>query len=307
MPRFTWTVKEEESGQRIDRYLSRKSCFPSRAYLQKLIKAEQVRVNGLPVKASYKLENADEIEVDYEEPQPLKVQAQPIPLEILYEDGDLIVINKPRGMVVHPAAGNYHGTLVNALLAHCRDLSGIGGVIRPGIVHRLDKDTSGVLVAAKNDLAHLSLAKQLKDHTMTRRYLALVHGKFRENAGKIDAPIGRHPVQRKKMAVVARGKPAVTHYRVLEELGPYTLVELQLETGRTHQIRVHMRHIEHPVAGDPVYGRGREPFALDGQALHAAVLGFCHPRTGEYLEFSTAMPETMAAAVQYCRERWGVQ
>ncbi|HEY8345084.1 MAG TPA: RluA family pseudouridine synthase, partial [Bacillota bacterium] len=204
MPRFTWTVKEEESGQRIDRYLSGKSSFPSRAYLQKLIKAEQVRVNGLPVKASYKLESADEIEVDYEEPQPLQVQAQPIPLEILYEDGDLIVINKPRGMVVHPAAGNYQGTLVNALLAHCRDLSGIGGVIRPGIVHRLDKDTSGVLVAAKNDLAHLSLAKQLKEHTMTRRYLALVHGEFREKAGKIDAPIGRHPVQRKKMAVVAR-------------------------------------------------------------------------------------------------------
>lgn len=305
MPRFTWTVKEEESGQRIDRYLSGKSSFPSRAYLQKLIKAEQVRVNGLPVKASYKLESADEIEVDYEEPQPLQVQAQPIPLEILYEDGDLIVINKPRGMVVHPAAGNYQGTLVNALLAHCRDLSGIGGVIRPGIVHRLDKDTSGVLVAAKNDLAHLSLAKQLKEHTMTRRYLALVHGEFREKAGKIDAPIGRHPVQRKKMAVVARGKPAVTHYRVLEELGPYTLVELRLETGRTHQIRVHMRYIGHPVAGDPVYGRGREPFTLDGQALHAAVLGFCHPRTGEYLEFSTVMPETMAAAVQYCREHWG--
>lgn len=266
MPRFTLTVKEEESGQRIDRYLSGKDIFSSRAFLQKLIKADKVKVNGTPVKASYKLESTDEIEVDYAEPQPLEVQAEDLPLEILYEDGDLIVINKPRGMVVHPAAGNSRGTLVNALLAHCHDLSGIGGVIRPGIVHRLDKDTSGVLVAAKNDRAHLCLAKQLKDHTMIRRYLALVHGRFKEDAGRIDAPIGRHPVQRKKMAVVAGGKPAITHYRVLEELGGYTLVELRLETGRTHQIRVHMRHIGHPVAGDQVYGRGKEPLSLEGQA-----------------------------------------
>jgi 23S rRNA pseudouridine1911/1915/1917 synthase len=295
------TVKEEESGQRIDRYLSGKDIFSSRAFLQKLIKADKVKVNGTPVKASYKLESTDEIEVDYAEPQPLEVQAEDLPLEILYEDGDLIVINKPRGMVVHPAAGNSRGTLVNALLAHCHDLSGIGGVIRPGIVHRLDKDTSGVLVAAKNDRAHLCLAKQLKDHTMIRRYLALVHGRFKEDAGRIDAPIGRHPVQRKKMAVVAGGKPAITHYRVLEELGGYTLVELRLETGRTHQIRVHMRHIGHPVAGDQVYGRGKEPLSLEGQALHAAVLGFCHPRTGDYLEFSAAMPEVMEKAVDYCR------
>ena len=307
MPRFTLTVKEEESGERIDRYLSGKDLFPSRAYLQKLIKADKVKVNGIPVKASYKLESTDEIQVDYAEPQPLKVQAEDLPLEILYEDADLIVINKPRGMVVHPAVGNYRGTLVNALLAHCHDLSGIGGVIRPGIVHRLDKDTSGVLVAAKNDRAHLSLAKQLKDRTMTRRYLALVHGRLKEVAGKIDAPIGRHPVQRKKMAVIAGGKPAVTHYRVLEELGPYTLVELRLETGRTHQIRVHMQHIGHSVAGDQVYGRGKEPFALDGQALHAAVLGFYHPRTGEYLEFSTAMPKAMEKAVHYCRLHWSVR
>lgn len=305
MPRLNLTINADGRGERIDRYLSRQGIFPSRAYLQKLIKANQVRVNNIPVKASYKLEDADEIELEYEEPKPLKIKVEPLPLDILYEDGDLIVLNKPRGMVVHPAPGNYQGTIVNALLAHCHDLSGIGGVIRPGIVHRLDKDTSGVLVVAKNDRAHLSLAKQLKDHSMTRRYRALVHGRFKITTGRIEAPIGRHPLQRKKMAVVAKGRQAVTHYRVLEELGPYTLLELRLETGRTHQIRVHMRHIGHPVAGDQVYGKGKEPFSLEGQALHAAILGFHHPLTGEYMEFSSAPPSVIEQAINYCRRRWG--
>src|SRR5690554_1106843 len=305
MPRLNLTISGDDQGERIDHYLSRQGIFPSRAYLQKLIKAHQVRVNNTPVKASYKLADADEIQIEYEEPKPLKIKAEPLPLDILYEDEDLIVLNKPRGMVVHPAPGNYQGTMVNALLAHCDDLSGIGGVIRPGIVHRLDKDTSGVLVVAKNDRAHLSLAKQLKDHSMTRKYRALVHGRLKETTGRIEASIGRHPLQRKKMAVVAKGRRAVTHYRVLEELGPYTLLELRLETGRTHQIRVHMRHIGHPVAGDQVYGRGKEPFPLKGQALHAAVLGFYHPRTGDYLEFFSDPPTLIQQAIDYCRRRWG--
>ncbi|HYH03713.1 MAG TPA: RluA family pseudouridine synthase, partial [Bacillota bacterium] len=228
-------------------------------------------------------------------------QPEAIPLEILYEDGDLVVVNKPRGMVVHPAAGNYHGTLVNALLEHCRDLSGIGGIIRPGIVHRLDKDTSGVLVVAKNDLAHLHLAAQIKSRQMKRIYQTLVHGRPPES-GRVEAPIGRHPVERKKMAVVPTGKPAVTNYRVLEYFQRYAFLEVKLESGRTHQIRVHLSHLGYPVVGDPVYGWKKEAAPIVGQALHAAVLGFIHPRSGVYLEFTTAIPAVMEEALQWCRK-----
>jgi len=225
------------------------------------------------------------------EPRPVDVQAQDIPLDILYEDEDIIVINKPQGMVVHPAAGNYNSTLVNALLHHCRDLSGINGEMRPGIVHRIDKDTSGVLVVAKNDHSHVNLAQQIKDKTAVRKYIALVEGDIKEDAGTIDAPIGRHPVYRKKMAVVPGGRRAVTHFKVLERFGRYTLIEARLETGRTHQIRVHMAYIGHPVVGDPVYGYKRQSFNLNGQLLHAQCLGFKHPRTGRYMEFCAPLPD----------------
>jgi len=279
--------------------------LPSRTYAQKLLKKGKVAVNGQTVKASYLLQTGDLITLDFEEPKPPTVEAEDIPLDILYEDQDLVVVNKPRGLVVHPAPGNQQGTLVNALLNHCTDLSGIGGVIRPGIVHRLDKDTSGVLVVAKNDQAHLTLARQLKQRTMARIYLALAHGRLPAPEGTVSAPIGRHPVHRKKMAVRADGRPATTHYRVLEELGPYTFLQLKLDTGRTHQIRVHLQYIGHPVAGDQVYGRGTEPFAIDGQALHAAALRLLHPRTGQVMEFTAPLPADFQAALAYCREKWG--
>src|SRR5690554_3874799 len=243
MPRRIYRVKPEDEGERIDRLLSAMEWAPSRAYIQKLLKNGKVFVNGSPVKASYRPEAGEEILVEEEEPEPAGVEAQPLPLAILYEDEDLIVINKPRGMVVHPAPGNRENTLVNALLAHCRELSGVGGVARPGIVHRLDKDTSGVLVAAKNDFTHLALARQLKERTMTRKYLALVHGKISPAEGIVDAPIGRHPVKRKKMTVLPSGRRAVTRYRLLASAGSCTLLEVTLETGRTHQIRVHMQYI----------------------------------------------------------------
>ena len=222
----------------------------------------------------------------------LNILPEELPLDILYEDSDVILINKPKGMVVHPSAGHYTGTLVNALLFHCQgELSGINGVLRPGIVHRIDKDTTGVLIACKNDRAHNALAEQLKDHTITRRYRAVVCGNLKEDEGTVDAPIGRHPIERKKMAVVRTGgKRAVTHYRVLERFGSYTYIECRLETGRTHQIRVHMASIGHPLLGDEVYGRGKNPFHLEGQTLHAMVLGFLHPSTGAYLEFEAPLP-----------------
>lgn len=295
-------VKENLEGERIDVLLSRQDWAPSRAFVQKLLKDKKVFVNGTPVKASYRPETGDMIVVEVHPPEPAGVIPQPLPLEILYEDEDLVVVNKPRGMVVHPAAGNWDKTLVNALLAHCRELSGVGGVIRPGIVHRLDKDTSGVLVAAKNDFSHLALARQLKERTMLRKYLALVHGKITPTEGVVDAPIGRHPVKRKKMAVLSSGRRAVTHYRVLEYAGSCTLLEVRLETGRTHQIRVHMQYIGHPVVGDPLYDKKREPFLLNGQALHAATLGFIHPRTGQYREFTAPPPPEMKTAIEYYRK-----
>ncbi len=296
-----FTIDNSAQGERLDLFLSQTGVWPSRSFIQKIITAGGVSCNGKIIKASYRLEADDLIEISWDDPEPLEVIPESIPLEILYEDSDLVVVNKPRGMVVHPAAGNYTGTLVNALLEHCKDLSGIGGVIRPGIVHRLDKDTSGVLVVAKNDLAHLDLAGQIKMRTMKRIYKTIVHGKPPEN-GRIEGPIGRHPVERKKMAVVPTGKPAVTNYQVIEYMGSYAFLEVRLESGRTHQIRVHMNHLGYPVVGDPVYGWKKEPVPIEGQALHAANLGFAHPRTKEYMEFSSDIPEVMKKALEWCRK-----
>jgi 23S rRNA pseudouridine1911/1915/1917 synthase len=301
MPSLTLTVEASAAGQRLDVFMAETKFWPSRSFVQKLIEAGNVSCNDKVLKASYRTEPGDILEVRWEDPQPLIVAPEAIPLEIHYEDHDLIVINKPRGMVVHPAAGNYQGTLVNAILAHCVDLSGIGGMIRPGIVHRLDKDTSGLLVVAKNDYSHLALAHQIKQRRMKRLYLAIVHG-APAASGRIEAPIGRHPVERKKMAVVPTGRPAATNYRVLEFIGQYSYVEARLETGRTHQIRVHFSHLGYPLVGDPVYGWRRDPVPIIGQALHAAVLGFTHPRTGEAMEFRCDPPEAMARALDWCRK-----
>ncbi|MCL6635211.1 MAG: RluA family pseudouridine synthase [Peptococcaceae bacterium] len=282
------------AGKRLDVFLAGEVEDLTRSRVQKLIEEGMASVNGGPARASYRLRPGDLVILRVPEPEGLEVKAEPIPLDIYYEDADVIVVNKPRGMVVHPAAGNYSGTLVNALLYHCRDLSGINGVTRPGIVHRLDKDTSGLIMVAKNDAAHLSLARQLRERLVDRRYLALVHGRVGEQAGVVDAPIGRHPRDRQKMAVVQKnGKRAVTNYRVLRRFIDYTYLELKLETGRTHQIRVHMAYIGHPVVGDPRYGPARPHFGLDGQFLHAAVLGFMHPRTGGHLEFAAPLPEVL--------------
>ncbi|NLY29661.1 MAG: RluA family pseudouridine synthase [Firmicutes bacterium] len=294
-------VEENEASSRLDRYLTEKIEGRSRSYLRKLIDQGLVLVNGRQVKAGYLLTAGDDVRVEIPPPQPLEVVPESIPLDILYEDKDIIVINKPPGMVVHPAAGNYQGTLVNALLAHCRDLSGIGGMLRPGIVHRLDKDTSGVLVAVKNDYAHKSLAAQLKRRTVERWYLALAKGNFREDQGVIDAPIGRHPVKRKQMAVVEKGRPARTWYYVRERFDQHTLVECRLETGRTHQIRVHLAHIHHPLVGDQVYGGRQNHLGMTRQALHAYHLGFRHPRTGESLAFSVPVPYDMAEVIDKLR------
>lgn len=303
MEEMRFQVDRESAGDRIDLFLAGRMPEFSRSRIQKLIKEGDVLVNGAAVKANYPVQTGDEMNVRVPESKELSLAAEDIPFQILYEDQDLIVVNKPQGMVVHPAAGNWQGTLVNALLHHCGDLSGINGVIRPGIVHRIDKDTSGVLVAAKNDFAHLSLAAQIKEHSINRFYTALVHGSIPEPAGVIEAPIGRHPVQRKKMAVVTKNsKPAVTHYRVLERFPGYTLIEAKLETGRTHQIRVHMSYLGHPVAGDPLYGPRKDPLGLAGQALHARLLGFVHPRTGQYMEFEAPLPAYFQELLNKLRE-----
>jgi len=291
-----------ELGIRIDLYLADKVSDLSRSRIQKLIKDGEVLVNGKTVKPNYAVAEGDEILIGIPQPEQLQLAAQEIPFEVLFEDQDLIVVNKPQGMVVHPAAGNYQGTLVNALLHHCTDLSGINGVMRPGIVHRIDKDTSGLLMVAKNDFAHMNLAKQIKDHAITRVYNALVHGTVAEPAGVIDAPIGRHPVHRKKMAVVLKNsKRAVTHYKVLERFSEYTLIEARLETGRTHQIRVHMSYLGYPVVGDPLYGPRKGNLDLKGQALHARVLGFHHPRSGAYMEFEAPLPPYFQELLQDLR------
>lgn len=284
---------EEQAGLRMDCYLAEQLPELSRSYVQKLIKDGAVLLGGRAVKANYKVNPGDVIELELPAAVEPAIEPEELPLDILYEDSDVIFINKPKDMVVHPSPGHTTGTLVNGLLYHCRgELSGINGVMRPGIVHRIDKDTTGVLIVCKNDRAHSVVAEQLKEHTITRRYRAIVWGVLKENEGTVDAPIGRHPVDRKRMAVVPRGgKQAVTHYRVLERFDRFTYIECQLETGRTHQIRVHMASIGHPLLGDEVYGRGRSPFGLQGQALHAMVLGIVHPSTGAYLEVEAPLPE----------------
>lgn len=285
-------VENEDSGKRIDAYLSSKVEDMSRAQIQKLIEQGNITVNNKSQKSNYKVKDKDFIVVAIPEPVELEINAEDIDIEIMYEDEDLVVVNKPQGMVVHPAAGNYSGTLVNALLGKCKSLSGINGVIRPGIVHRIDKDTTGVLVVAKNDNAHRSLTEQIKEHSVKRIYIALVEGRVKNDSGTISLPIGRHPVERKKMAVVNKnGRNAVTHFRVIQRYRENTLIEARLETGRTHQIRVHMSYIGHPLVGDPVYGFKKQKFKLKGQALHAQTLGFIHPRTGAYMEFSAPLPQ----------------
>jgi 23S rRNA pseudouridine1911/1915/1917 synthase len=290
MEEVTYLVDEESQGMRIDKYLSLVMEDRSRSFIQGLINDGKVTVNNKKVKSNQKLKKNDLIEGLIWELEEEKVEAENIPLDILYEDSDIIVVNKAQGMVVHPAAGNTSGTLVNALLYRSKELSRINGDIRPGIVHRIDKDTSGILVVAKNDDSHMKLAEQLKDHSMTRVYLALVEGVIKNDKGTVDANLGRHPIDRKKMAVVKEGRRAITHYKVLERFDKYTLVECRLETGRTHQIRVHMAHIGHPVVGDPVYGYKKQRFNLEGQLLHAKMLGFIHPSTGKYLEFQEDLP-----------------
>lgn len=298
-----WVVTEEESGERIDKFAA--ECAEegvSRTQVQDWIRSGHVTVNGAAVKPNYRLAEGDVVAIMPPEPEDADVQPEPIPLHIVYEDRDVIVVDKPRGMVVHPAHGHLSGTLVNALLHHCRDLSGINGRLRPGIVHRIDKDTTGLLAAAKNDLAHVSLSEQLKAHTVERAYIALVHGNLPHDQGTIDAPIGRDPRDRKRFAVVPGGKPSVTHFAVLERFGDYTLVRLNLETGRTHQIRVHMKYIGYPLAGDPIYGRAKT-VPLDGQALHAAALGFVHPRSREKLRFESPLPDDFRAVLEMLRNR----
>ena len=276
----------------------------TRSYLQKLLKDGSVQMNGKPVKASTKTAVGAVIALTIPEPEEPEILPENIPLDILYEDSDVILINKPKNMVVHPAAGHYTGTLVNALMYHCRGaLSGINGVLRPGIVHRIDKDTTGVLIVCKNDRAHNALAEQLKEHSITRKYRAIVCGNLKEDEGTVDAPLGRHPQDRKKMAIVrSGGKRAVTHYRVLERFGNDTYIECQLETGRTHQIRVHMASLGHPLLGDEIYGRAKSPFKLEGQTLHAMVLGFIHPTTGEYMEFEAPLPEYFEKLLEKLRK-----
>ncbi|MFZ5352650.1 MAG: RluA family pseudouridine synthase [Bacillota bacterium] len=292
MQYLEFTAGENELGKRLDLILAEKVDGYSRTYMQKLIDDCHVKVNDKPVKSNYKLRLKDHVIMHMPQPVPLKIEAERIELNIVYEDTELIVINKPQGMVVHPAHGNYTGTVVNALMEHCDNLSGINGIMRPGIVHRIDKDTSGIIVIAKSNEAHISLAEQLKEHSITRKYSALLEGRLKNDSGRIDTLIGRNPSDRKKMAVVDRnGKRAITHYKVLELFDNNTFIEAQLETGRTHQIRVHMAHVGHPIVGDTVYGYKKQRFDTSGQLLHARVLGFVHPKTQEYMEFEAPLPE----------------
>lgn len=287
-----FSIDEEASGVRLDKFLADQYDNVTRSYLQKLIKDGCVTVNQSPAKPSSRLSEGDLVETNLPKPREPEITAEDIPLDILYEDNDVIIVNKPKGMVVHPAAGHYSGTLVNGLMYHCREsLSGINGVLRPGIVHRIDRNTTGSLIVCKNDAAHQCIAKQLKIHSITRRYRAIVHGVLRQN-GTVHAAIGRHPQNRKEMAVnVPNGKDAVTHYRVLEQFDRFTYIECELETGRTHQIRVHMKSIGHPILGDDVYGPAKCPVKnLQGQTLHAMTIGFVHPSTGQYTEFEAPLP-----------------
>ncbi|SJZ38407.1 23S rRNA pseudouridine1911/1915/1917 synthase [Pilibacter termitis] len=299
MKKLTFQVKNQKG--RIDKVIAENFTDYSRSQVQHWLKEELVTANGKIVKANYKVANMDEIEITLPTPEVLDIQAENIPLEIVYEDEDVAVINKPQGMVVHPATSHTSGTLVNALMYHIKDLSTINDVVRPGIVHRIDKDTSGLLMIAKNDKAHESLAEQLKNHTSERKYIALVHGVIPHEKGTIEAPIARHKTDRKKQAVIEGGKPAITHFTVLERFGEYTLVELKLETGRTHQIRVHMNYIGHAVAGDPIYAP-RKTLKGHGQFLHAKILGFTHPTTGERMTFEVDEPQIFKETLESLRK-----
>ncbi len=292
MHTYVFKITEELDGERIDKALGGLIDSLSRSFIQKFIKDGKVTVNNSVVKSSYKVSTDDEVVFELPEAVEPDIPAENIPLDILYEDKDVIVVNKPKGMVVHPAAGHYSGTLVNALMYHCgEDLSGINGVMRPGIVHRIDMDTTGSLIVCKNDIAHNSIAAQLKEHSINRVYHAICYGDLKEDEGTIHKPIGRHPVDRKKMAINEQGKDAVTHYKVLKRFGKYTYISCKLETGRTHQIRVHMASIGHPLVGDEVYSNRSCPFKLQGQSLHAMTLGFVHPKSGEYVEVNAPLPE----------------
>ncbi|ABR33769.1 RluA family pseudouridine synthase [Clostridium beijerinckii] len=301
MEKNVFIVDEKDRGERIDKYLAEIFVDKSRSFIQGLIEKDDIKVNNKTPKSNYKLRALDEIEVTFSEPEVLRVEAEEIPINILYEDKDVVVVNKPQGMVVHPAPGNYNGTLVNALLYHCKDLSSINGIIRPGIVHRIDKDTSGVLVVAKNDEAHNKLSDQLKDHSMKREYYALVEGRLKNDKGIIDKPLARNKRDRLKIGIVEGGKRAVTHYEVLERFNGYTLIKCILETGRTHQIRVHMASIGFPLVGDPLYGFKKQRFKLKGQVLHAKTLGFVHPSKNEYMEFTTELPEYFQEIIEKLR------
>lgn len=293
MELFRFQITEEQEDERIDKCIAALIDSLSRSFIQKMIRDGKVSVNGQTVKANYRVKSDDDVSFELPGAQEPDIEPEDIPLDILYEDDDVLVVNKPKGMVVHPAAGHYSGTLVNAVMFHCRGrLSGINGVMRPGIVHRIDKDTTGSIIICKNDLAHQSIAQQLKDHTIVRRYRAVVHGVIKEEEGCIDAPIGRDPNERKRMAVNHKnGKEAVTHFKVLKRFSSYTYIECRLETGRTHQIRVHMASAGHPLLGDSVYGPKKCPFPfLEGQTLHAMILGFSHPATGEYVETCAPLP-----------------
>lgn len=290
----SFEVEAEQEGERLDKFLS--IIYPefSRAFFQKLIKSKQVSVNETPQKASYCVKIDDIVTVEIPDAVETTIEPENIPLDILYEDDDVLIVNKPKGMVVHPSAGHYSGTLVNAIMYHCKDtLSGINGEIRPGIVHRIDMDTTGSLIVCKNDEAHVNIAQQIKEHSVNRIYVGIVCGNVKEDSGTVEGAIGRHPIERKKMAINEKnGKPAITHYRVLERFKNYTYMQFKLETGRTHQIRVHMASIGHPLLGDTLYSSGRLPFKhLQGQCLHAKTIGFIHPKTGEYMEYSAPLPE----------------
>lgn len=290
---YCFQITEETEEERIDKVLSDCMDFLSRSYIQKLLKEGLVQVNGSHVKANYRVKCDDKVRVELPDAAEPDILPEKIPLDILYEDEDILVVNKPKGMVVHPAPGHYTGTLVNAVMEHCKgNLSGINGVMRPGIVHRIDRDTTGSVIICKNDFAHRQIAAQLKEHSLVRRYHAICYGEIQTDEQEICAPIGRHPVERKKMAVTDSGKSAITHVKPLKRFRNYTYVECRLETGRTHQIRVHMAYIGRPLLGDEVYAAGRKsPFNLEGQCLHAKILGFRHPRTGQYIETDAPLPE----------------
>ena len=300
MEKDCFTADIEHEDQRIDRYLTEMLPEQSRSFFQKLIRDGFVIVNHIIVKVNYRLKTGDVIEIDIPDAVPTEIVPENIPLDILYEDDDLLIVNKPKGMVVHPAVGHSTGTLVNAIMYHCQgNLSGINGEIRPGIVHRIDKDTTGSLIICKNNEAHRNIAEQIKEHSVTRRYVGVVAGTFSEESGTVEGAIGRHPNDRKRMTINEKnGKPAVTHYRVLQTLKGASFMEFELETGRTHQIRVHMASISHPLLGDTVYGNSKNPYKLQGQALHARTIGFIHPTTGEYIEVSAPIPEYMTELVR---------